>query len=125
MKKTNWLRATGALWLLAFLVWLPIEDTHTRLALGLAACGCLWLGLRWLTVRPRSLPGSLAASALFGALAPLLAITLMAFKGGLHAHGFADFTARQFWETLSLIPVGAVAGAILGAAAAYLSRQPK
>lgn len=114
-KTPRWLRAAGALWMLAFIIWLPFEDTQTWMSLALAAAGCLWLGIRWLTIRSQltSRLGNLAAGALLGAAAPLLAITLMALKSGLHAHGFADFTARQLWEVMALIPVSAILGIII------------
>ena len=75
----------------------------------------MWLGASWLALRSvtPNLLRSLAVGALLGAAAPLLAIALMALKSGLHAHGFADFTTRQLWEVLSLIPLAAIVGAIM------------
>jgi hypothetical protein len=114
--RQRWLRGLGAIWIIAFLIWLPFEDTETWMVIALAAGGCAWIGLRWVTRRASSptWPANLAASALLGAIVPIFAIVLMAFKGGLHAHGFADFTARQVWEVLSLIPVSAILGGAAG-----------
>lgn len=101
--------------MLAFIAWLPFEDTEPWTALLLASTGSLWLGLRWLFLRWSFGPWrSLATGALLGAGTPLIAITLMAIKSGLHAHGFADFTARQVWEVLNLIPIGAILGLVVG-----------
>ena len=123
-KKSNWLQAAGALWMLAFLVWLPFEDTKTSLALVLAAGACLWLGLRRLMhPHPTKWLRGLVAGALLGAATPLLAIVLMALKSGLHAHGFADFTLRQLWEVTSLVPIGAVAGSLAGIGAWAIAKR--
>lgn len=120
-----WLRAAGAIWVLAFLIWLPFEDTEVWWSLALAAVGCMWLGLRWIAAGrwPKGVLGGLAAGTLLGAFTPLFAIVLMGFKGGLHGHGFSDFTARQIWEVLNLIPIGVVAGVVLGLASLGLNRN--
>ena len=104
--------------MLALLVWLPFEDTQMWTALALAAGGCLWLALRWQFAKshPTNWLHHLAAGALLGAAAPLLAVALMALKSGLHAHGFADFTARQLWEVMNLIPLASILGALAGLA---------
>ena len=115
LRPARWLTAAGAIWMLAFIAWLPFEDTETWTALLLAAAACIWLGLRRLVTRESSsLWSNLAAGGLMGAATPLLAITLMGIKSGLHAHGFADFTARQVWEVLNLIPIGAIIGLVVG-----------
>lgn len=120
------MRAAGALWMLAFLVWLPFEDTETWMALALGAGGCLWLGTRWLALRSEivGLVRNLTAGALLGTATPLLAIALMALKSGLHAHGFADFTGRQLWEVISLMPFGIVVGSAAGLAAGLFIGKP-
>lgn len=118
------MKIAGALWLVAFLLWLPLEDTHIWLSLTLAAAGSTWLGLRLL---PRSQSGGQAAvlGGLLGAATPLLAITLMAIKGGLHGHGFADFSARQVWAVVALLPIASVFGSLAGIGARQLGSRSK
>jgi hypothetical protein len=116
LRFSRFIRTAGVLWMLAFLIWLPFEDTATWMALALGATGCAWLWLRWLFSRTQHVGRrrGLAAGALIGAAIPLMVIALMAVKSGLHAHGFGDFTGRQLWSVLSLIPIAAIIGAIVG-----------
>lgn len=109
------MKLAGAAWVAAFLLWLPFEDTQLWMSMTLAAVGCFWLCARilrsWKT--PLVLWKTLGLGALLGAVTPLLAVTLMAFKSGLHAHGFADFTARQVWQTLAAIPYAILIGMVV------------
>jgi hypothetical protein len=99
------MRVAGALWMVAFLLWLPVEDANIWLAIALALGACIWLAFRFRAhLSHLNLIQWLASGALAGIAAPLLTITLMAFKSGLHAHGFADFTLRQLWAVLASIP---------------------
>lgn len=108
------MRALGAAWLVAFLLWLPFEDTSVRPSLVLAAGGIAWLAIRMKLFKLPS-PGRMAAAGAAAGLAlPLVAITLMAFKGGAHGHGFADFTPGQVWQIVQLTPLAGLAGALLG-----------
>lgn len=119
------LRWLGAAWLLLFLLWLPFEDTTIRFPVGLA----LGLGA-WLALRPRRLwstlggvlPAALFTAAWLGSL-PALALALMLFKGGLHAHGFPDFTLGQAGQLLRAVPVCALLGGVLGAGAYFVKRM--
>ncbi len=116
------LRAAGAVWMLAFLIWLPFEDTAVWMDVALAAGGCLWIGGKWMR-SSFSIWRIAFVGALLGAATSLLAITLMAVKGGLHGHGFADFTARQVVEVVNLVPVEFLLGAILGTLTFYLAQR--
>ncbi len=109
-----WLRRLGTIWIIALVLWLPIEDTQVWLSAAIALIACLWFGLRVLSSKRSSANWLLVAGgALLGAAAPLLAISLMAFKSGLHGHGFPDFTARQVWAMWSAIPFSLLAGSLL------------
>lgn len=122
------MRAWGALWMLAFLVWLPFEDTQIWTTVILASAACLWLagsrvGLgRVAAATTRGAPAAqpwwraAALGAAFGAAIPLIALILMAFKSGAHGHGFADFTSRQLWQLVELLPLTLALGCILGLA---------
>jgi hypothetical protein len=100
--------------MLAFIVWLPFEDTQIWSPLFLGAGAALWFGVIW--IARHGWRNVIWVSASCGAVAPLLAITLMAVKSGLHAHGFADFTARLVVIAAILVPVGGGVGALVGLA---------
>jgi hypothetical protein len=118
------LRAIGAGWLLFFLLWLPFEDTHIIFALVLALDLCTWIAFRnWATWTQLDLPLALLASSMWLAMVPLFAVALMAFKSGIHGHGFADFSARQVTTTLFAIPICFVLGGVLGGLARALGRN--
>ncbi len=79
----------------------------------LALGACVWIGLHVFSVQPAYWLPALAIGAALGAAVPLLAIALMAFKSGLHGHGFADFTARQVWAVWNAIPFSLPAGGLM------------
>ena len=110
-----WQRRLGIIWVVALIIWLPIEDTQVWLSLVLALAACIWLGMRLLTTRAKfRIWQANAYGAVLGAGVPLIAISLMAFKSGLHGHGFPDFTARQVWSMWSAVPYGLALGGLLG-----------
>lgn len=118
------LRMIGASWLLAFLIWLPFEDTHIVFALALALDLCIWLAFRkWASWIDLDLPLALLASSIWLAAVPLIGVAMMAFKSGLHGHGFADFSARQVTTTIFAIPICFVVGGVLGGLARVLGRK--
>lgn len=118
------IRALGAIWLIAFLLWLPLEDTQiwasSTLALGL----CVWLAMRNLQVKtwPRGLP-LVWRGAIFGAAVPLVTLALMAFKSGLHGHGFADFSMQQLLSVINAIPISTLAGMVLSGLSLLIQRN--
>lgn len=108
------MKLTGALWVFALLIWLPFEDNSIWLSLALASSGCVWLALRLKAFASAKPLGLALRGGLLGASIPLTALTLMAFKSGLHGHGFADYTARQVWLLLQISPLFVVIGAAIG-----------
>jgi hypothetical protein len=107
------MRIAGALWTLAFLLWLPFEDTQVGTTAMLAAIGVGWLAFR-LPPRHSATWWQVAFwGGLLGLALPLLAISLMAFKSGLHGHGFPDFTVGQVWLALAALPWSGALGLIL------------
>lgn len=117
------MKTAATVWMVAFLIWLPIEDTQIWASAALALTACIWLALR---LRPDDVnklkwPQLLGSGALAGAAVPILTIILMAFKSGLHAHGFADFTVRQLWTIFNSIPFTIVIGLIVAVLLKLLS----
>jgi hypothetical protein len=101
-----------------FFIWLPIEDTHIWPSAALAFGAVALLALRvFPRIRASSWPVALAMGGLLGAALPLLTIFLMAFKSGLHAHGFADFTLRQLSAVLYSLPFTILIGSLIAALA--------
>jgi len=107
------LRGLGALWIFAFILWLPFEDTEIWMSAILALGACIWIALRLSSKQLVNWLTALTFGAALGGAVPLLAITLMAFKSGLHGHGFADFTARQVWGMWSALPFSLLAGGLM------------
>ena len=71
------MRIAGAIWMFAFLLWLPFEDTQIGMAAALALAGVVWLAFRlrpWIAATwwHAALGGGLS-----GAAIPLFAISLM------------------------------------------------
>ncbi|MDH5505884.1 MAG: hypothetical protein OEZ02_01535 [Anaerolineae bacterium] len=110
------LRTLALLWMAFFLLWLPLEDVHLGFVVALAAAASLYLAANLIvTRRIRHTQLRFWALWLFtGLVGPLLAVFLMVFKGGLHAHGFADFAAAQIYAVLSAAPWWLLAGLAFG-----------
>lgn len=119
------MKLTGMLLLAAFLLWLPLEDMSIWTTVILAGALSAWLGWRWQHHHPAS--GWLVSlrGALLGLGTPILAILIMAFKGGLHGHGFPDFTVRQILQTLALLPYTIVIGLLAPSCALIVVRYLK
>jgi hypothetical protein len=78
------MRYLGVGWIVAFLAWLPAEDTQIWLAVALAAMGCLWLAAR-MHVSVWWQAALLGAGV--GAGVPLLALSLMATVSPISLRG--------------------------------------
>lgn len=113
MKTAGWSRKLGALWIVAFLLWLPFEDTEIWMSVTLALGACIWFGLRMFSKKGSNWLPALTLGLALGAAGPLLAITLMAFKSGLHGHGFPDFTVRQMSVIWNAGPFSLLIGGLL------------
>lgn len=112
------MKAASIILMFLFLIWLPIEDTHIWASASLAFGAVTLLAVRLFPrTRSSSWLVALALGSLLGAALPLLTIFLMAFKSGLHAHGFADFTVRQLSAVLYSIPFTVIVGLSIAALA--------
>ncbi len=110
------MKTAAIIWMVLFLFWLPIEDTTIWASAALALGLTIGLAFRFALNRSApSWPNTFATGALLGGSLPLLTIFLMAFKSGLHAHGFADFTLRQFLVVLYSIPFTILIGLLIAA----------
>ena len=105
------------------LLWSGVEDTGAEavtmlgLLVALAATGM---------ILPRallSLPSSVFAGAICGALTSLCATALMIFKDLRHAHAFPDYPPGMLLATLERLPAWALAGGLLALGCALLLRQ--
>ncbi len=111
------MRLAGAAWLITLLFWLPIEDTTILPAMAFALAGIAWLAWRRKLALPASAARAAALGATMGLAVPLAALLLMAFKSGLHGHGFAEYTPTQVWSVVQTIPFAILTGLFIGFAA--------
>ena len=107
----------------AILLWSGVEDTGAEavtmlgLLVALAATGMI------LPRALHSLPYSIFAGAIFGALTSLSTTALMVFKDLRHAHPFPDYPPGMLLATLERLPAWALAGGLLALGCALLLRQ--
>jgi hypothetical protein len=117
-KAARWLRLSGLLWIVLFLVWLPIEDLDERWVMAHAAAGCLWGSAYYLHRRPADLSRRWQSFLILGGAAGLMltpaALFLMVFKNGLHAHPTPDFTVSQMGRVIELTPMWILSGLLIG-----------
>jgi hypothetical protein len=111
------MKTVAIIWMILFFFWLPFEDTQlwpsAALSLGLVG----WIAFQLLPYRSaNSWTKTLLIGAGLGAALSFFTIFFMAFKSGLHAHGFADFTIRQLSAVLYSIPFTVVVGLLIAAA---------
>lgn len=125
-----WMRFLFILIGIALLLWLPVEERGVSGALVFAA-GISLLGvlsLLWKfehatgerrSVRQRVLYyGALGAGG--GVMVSLIAMLLLAFKTGIHAHGLPDYSAEQVAAILRQTPAWTLTGLALGLVGAVL-----
>jgi hypothetical protein len=109
------------------LVWIPIEDTSILVAQLFSLAISLLLAVTWLNRRNPvrlwhgwEMP---IAGAAGGLLTGPLALALMAFKTGVHGHGFPDFSPAQVQTVLTLALLWPPAGLLIGTGAELLRRR--
>ena len=121
----RWHRLAGFVWLAAFLIWLPFEDTGIQSAIFLAAGVCAWAAVKIASKWRQNAPlwRFAALGLLAGVVIPLFAALTMIFKTGIHAHGFSEYSSSQFRAVLSAIPLAAVIGLILSLAYLRLRKR--
>ncbi|HYO87278.1 MAG TPA: hypothetical protein VER79_01450 [Candidatus Limnocylindrales bacterium] len=108
--------------------WLRLEDNGVAVAVvmallltALALAAWLWPRIAGRPLSARALVTLLALTgAGLGLLTAPSAALLMLLKNGFHGHLYPDYPAGLIAATLARAPAGAVAGALLGIAAALL-----
>lgn len=112
-----WLRWWGLLNGAVTLFWLPVEDVLFSFISLLSAAWCLWFG-GWLWVRFGDRWGTVfrgvAVGGVSGAVFFPVVVVLAVFKGGIHAHGFLDYSNFELEKLLSFTPATVLGGMILG-----------
>lgn len=118
--KQRIIRVSGILLAGLFIVWLPIEDVDTQYIFPLSVGLNIWLAANKIingNIVPVLIQFTLAGM-ITGLLVTPMAIILIAFKSGLHAHGFPDFALIQIYELLATTPwwtlIGILVGAVFG-----------
>lgn len=105
--------------------WLPVEDVELNAVLGYSGLIALWGGSYYLVSQTSNL--NLKMFAWAGVLAGLavgpLGVFLIILKGGLHAHGYLDFSLGQIMGILSLMPLWGFGGLISGIFAGIIYRR--
>ena len=113
-KKVPILRLLALGFGITLLLWLPVEDTSPFITIIFAACldlaFSLRLGRRW---RGNPWPGIPLLGLLAGLAITPTTILLMAFKTGLHGHGFPEYTPAQVSGVLAATPLFVFAGLLV------------
>jgi len=106
------------------LVWLPFEDLSENwtLLFAIAIAGLAAYSIVRRIHRKNWIIYPLAGT-LTGLTVTLLAITLMAFKSGVHGHGFSDYTPTQVVNVIRLTPVWVVAGLLIGSGLGLMRKR--
>jgi hypothetical protein len=114
-----WLRWSGLGTGVLTLAWFPIEDTQTIYLTVLSLLWSAWMA-GWLATRPR-VRGWLVGRWRFpllgagpGLLTAPVALGLVLFKAGIHAHGFLDFSVYQLTGIFARTPIWVILGCVVG-----------
>jgi hypothetical protein len=103
---------------MALLFWFPIEDTAVTWATLFAMSISGWLAIAFLIKKPLSLRSLLYNHILTGFLAGILitpiALLLIVFKTGFHAHEAPDYTIDQLISIVWKTPIWVVGGLVVG-----------
>ncbi len=121
-----------ALWGVALMIWLPVEESWPGWALVFAFCLTLLgaLSLRWkfgLCTNGERSPRKQALFCLLlgigtGAAVSPVAVLIMAFKTGLHAHNLPDYNIAEVLAVLWLTPLFSLLGLVTAAAGLGLEK---
>ncbi|MCB2179576.1 hypothetical protein KQH54_00475 [bacterium] len=121
-----WLRWWGLLNIAVTFVWVPIEDVQTLFISILAGLWCVWFG-GWLWTRFAHRWGviyrGVAVGGFSGAMFFPMALFLAVLKGGIHAHGFLEYSNYELGILLSYTPVTVIVGAALGGGIGFWSKK--
>ena len=108
------LRAVGIIIGFLCLIWLPFEDTSTFFTVGLAAGISAWLAVRISLQSKAQLIRHILIGITAGVAVTPITLILMAIKGGLHDHDFADFLPLQVHQVLAEFPFWILGGLFFG-----------
>lgn len=115
-KQLGGLRGLTAVYLLAFLIWIPLEgELRQTVGMGVATTA-VWLAHGWQRFaagRGWWLGKTAVFGLLFGTGSSLLTLFFMALKTGLHAHG-PEFTPAEIIWVWQQLPLWAAAGLLAG-----------
>ena len=111
-----WLKWLGIGLGVVTLLWLRVEDVTLNYVIGLGAVWCAWAGMRFVLRWDRELQLGhyLFGGFVAGVATPSFAILLMIVKGGVHAHGFLDFSNFQLASVLRSTPWLGISGLMMG-----------
>ena len=125
-----WQRLAALFLGILILFWLPIEDRSTIGVLIFSILMCVFGALAVTSVRPGSRQGQAGQSAfprlrtsqtillatwlMAGLAVTGVALLLITIKTGVHGHGAPDYTSEQMARILSLTPLWAVLGLVIG-----------
>ena len=109
------------------LIWLPFEDTSEQSAIIIALIISVLLATQWLINLPVEHSKQLLIHSIVGCLAGaatiFITILLIAFKSGLHNHGFAEYSKDQIINIFWLSPYFVISGFLLGLSSAIWRLQ--
>ena len=107
-------RLLGILLGFTIILWLPVEDTDVTIALLFAISLCAWqinvILSRLKNQSPFPLRYFILLGALAGAAITPIAILLLVFKIGMHAHSCPDYTNQQIISLIERTPIWLAGG---------------
>lgn len=103
---------------IALLFWLPIEDIAETWVILFAIALSTWLAVALFIAKRISLRSRLFSHVLVGTFAGILvtpiALLLMVFKTGFHAHEVPDYTTQQLISIVWKTPIWVIGGFLIG-----------
>ncbi len=126
-KPPLWWRFSAILAGMVLLFWLSIEDQSELPALLMSTLVVILVTLRYMIVGMRFRSLSWRAYLLVGMIAglavPLIALSLMTLKIGIHGHGVPDYSLQQYINVVYTIPGWIVGGGLIASGAALYQRS--
>lgn len=100
----------------AMIIWLPIEDVNLNAVVSFSVLILVWGASNFLIGKDSELNVRIFGwtGVLIGVAVGPLAVLLILIKGGLHSHGFLDFSLGQITRLLYTIPLWGIGGLFVG-----------